>query len=167
MMSKLMEEARTVAPNAGEVLIDERDTFLAGRIQQIRSRGKVLAVVGAGHLEGIIENLNLPDNELTSKLPTLSLEPPNRIWPKILLASIPLFLFGALGYMALNGEIAQIRQTAVTWLILNAVLAGIGVILARGHPLSALVGALASPITSLNPTLAAGLVCGLYTVQVG
>ena len=139
MMSKLMEEARTVAPNAGEVLIDERDTFLAGRIQQIRSRGKVLAIVGAGHLEGIIENLNLPDNELTSKLPTLSLEPPKRIWPKILLAS-PLFLFGALGYMALNGEIAQIRQTAVTWLILNAVLAGIGVILARGHPLSALVG---------------------------
>ena len=162
MMSKLMEEARTVAPNAGEVLIDERDTFLAGRIQQIRSRGKVLAIVGAGHLEGIIENLNLPDNELTSKLPTLSLEPPKRIWPKILLASIPLFLFGALGYMALNGEIAQIRQTAVTWLILNAVLAGIGVILARGHPLSALVGALASPITSLNPTLAAGWFAG-YT----
>ena len=162
MMSKLMEEARTVAPNAGEVLIDERDTFLAGRIQQIRGRGKVLAVVGAGHLEGIIENLNLPDNELTSKLPTLSLEPPKRIWPKILLASIPLFLFGALGYMALNGEIAQIRQTAVTWLILNAVLAGIGVILARGHPLSALVGALASPITSLNPTLAAGWFAG-YT----
>ena len=162
MMSKLMEEARTVAPNAGEVLIDERDTFLAGRIQQIRDRGKVLAVVGAGHLEGIIENLNLPDNELTSKLPTLSLEPPKRIWPKILLASIPLFLFGALGYMALNGEIAQIRQTAVTWLILNAVLAGIGVILARGHPLSALVGALASPITSLNPTLAAGWFAG-YT----
>tara|TARA_B100002019_G_C21274415_1_gene604442 strand:- start:7897 stop:9060 length:1164 start_codon:yes stop_codon:yes gene_type:complete len=162
MMSKLMEEARTVAPNAGEVLIDERDTFLAGRIQQIRSRGKVLAVVGAGHLEGIIENLNLPEDELTSKLPTLSLEPPKRIWPKILLASIPLFLFGALGYMALNGEIAQIRQTAVTWLILNAVLAGIGVILARGHPLSALVGALASPITSLNPTLAAGWFAG-YT----
>ena len=162
MMSKLMEEARTVAPNAGGVLIDERDTFLAGRIQQIRSRGKVLAVVGAGHLEGIIENLNLPEDELTSKLPTLSLEPPKRIWPKILLASIPLFLFGALGYMALNGEIAQIRQTAVTWLILNAVLAGIGVILARGHPLSALVGALASPITSLNPTLAAGWFAG-YT----
>ena len=162
MMSKLMEEAREVAPNAGGVLIDERDTFLAGRIQQIRDRGKVLAVVGAGHLEGIIENLNLPDIELTSKLPTLSLEPPKRIWPRVLLASIPLFLFGALGYMALNGEIAQIRQTAVTWLILNATLAGIGVIIARGHPLSALVGALASPITSLNPTLAAGWFAG-YT----
>ena len=162
MMSKLMEEARAVAPNAGGVLIDERDTFLAGRIQQIRDRGKVLAVVGAGHLEGIIENLNLPDIELTSKLPTLSLEPPKRIWPRALLASIPLFLFGALGYMALNGEIAQIRQTAVTWLILNAALAGIGVIIARGHPLSALVGALASPITSLNPTLAAGWFAG-YT----
>ena len=50
MMSNLMEEAREVAPAAGSVLIDERDAFLAGRLQQIRGKGKVLAVVGAGHL---------------------------------------------------------------------------------------------------------------------
>ena len=78
------------------------------------------------------------------------------------MAAIPLFLFGALGYMAINGEITQLRQTAMTWLVLNATLAGLGVILARGHPVSALVGALASPITSLNPTLAAGWFAG-YT----
>ena len=162
MMSKLMEEARGVAPNAGEVLIDERDAFLAAKIQQMRDRGKILAVVGAGHLEGIIENLNRPANEVTSRLPALSSEPPKKIWPKIVMAAIPLFLFGALGYMAINGEITQLRQTAMTWLVLNATLAGLGVILARGHPVSALVGALASPITSLNPTLAAGWFAG-YT----
>ena len=89
------------------MLIDERDTFLAGRIQQIRSRGKVLAI-SVPDIWKIIENLNLPDNELTSKLPTLSLEPPKDLAES--LASIPLFLFGALGYMALNGEIAQIRR---------------------------------------------------------
>ena len=48
LLSKMMEEAREVAPRAGEVLIDERDAFLAGRIQQIRGKGKILAVVGAG-----------------------------------------------------------------------------------------------------------------------
>jgi len=53
LMSNLMEEAREVAPAAGSVLIDERDAFLAGRLQQIRGKGRVLAVVGAGHLSGV------------------------------------------------------------------------------------------------------------------
>ena len=56
----MMEEAREVAPRAGEVLIDERDAFLAGRIQQIRGKGKVLAVIGAGHLSGVVQNLGEP-----------------------------------------------------------------------------------------------------------
>ena len=56
LLTTLMEEAREAAPRAGEVLIDERDAYLAGRIQQIRGKGKVLAVVGAGHINGIIEN---------------------------------------------------------------------------------------------------------------
>ncbi len=57
LLTTMMEEARDAAPRAGEVLIDERDAFLAGRIQQIRGKGKVLAVVGAGHINGIIEHL--------------------------------------------------------------------------------------------------------------
>ena len=50
LLTTMMEEAREAAPRAGEVLIDERDAFLAGRIQQVRGKGKVLAVVGAGHI---------------------------------------------------------------------------------------------------------------------
>ena len=38
--------------------------------------------------------------------------------------------------------------------------------IARGHPLSILVGALASPITSLNPTLAAGWFAGYTQIKV-
>jgi pheromone shutdown-related protein TraB len=166
MMSKLMEEAREVAPGAGKVLIDERDAFLAGRIQQIRGRGRVLAVVGAGHLDGIVNNLKEPPLEVASNLSELSTEPPKKIWPKILMAVVPLFLFGTLGYMAYNGDMEEIRQMAETWLILNASLAGLGVLIARGHPLSILVGAIASPITSLNPALAAGWFAGYTQIKV-
>jgi len=166
MMSKLMEEAREVAPEAGKVLIDERDAFLAGRIQQIRGRGRVLAVVGAGHLDGIVNNLKEPPLEVASNLSELSTEPPKKIWPKILMAVVPLFLFGTLGYMAYNGDMEEIRQMAETWLILNASLAGLGVLIARGHPLSILVGAIASPITSLNPALAAGWFAGYTQIKV-
>ena len=166
MMSRMMEEAREVAPGAGVVLIDERDTFLAGRIQQIRGDGKILAVVGAGHLEGIVSNLRESPVEVTSRLPELSTEPPKKIWPKALMAAVPLFLFGMIGNMAYNGQMEEIKQTAETWLILNALLAGLGVIVARGHPLSALAGALASPITSLNPLLAAGWFAGYTQIKV-
>ena len=161
-----MEEAREVAPRAGEVLIDERDAFLAGRIQQIRGKGKVLAVIGAGHLSGVVQNLGEPAMETTSRLAELSEEPPKSVWPIALMAAIPVFLLGAVGWMAYNGEMEELKQTAQTWLVLNALLAGLGVLIARGHPLSILVGAVASPITSLNPTLAAGWFAGYTQLKV-
>ena len=166
LLSSMMEEAREIAPGAGEVLIDERDSFLAGRIHQIRGKGRVLAVIGAGHIKGVVNNLGEPAIETTSRLAELSKEPPKSIWPRILMSAIPIFLLGAVSWMAANGEMGDLKQTAKTWLILNAVLAGAGVLIARGHPLSILVGAIASPITSLNPTLAAGWFAGYTQLKV-
>ena len=166
MLSKLMEEAREVAPAAGSVLIDERDAFLAGRIQQIRGRGKILAIVGAGHLDGIQKNLAEPAMETASRIAELSVEPRKSKWPKAVMIAIPLFLFGAVAWMGYNGEMEAIKQTAVAWLAINAGLTGLGVLLARGHLLSVLVGAIASPITSLNPFLAAGWFAGYTQLKV-
>ena len=166
LLSSMMEEAREVVPRAGEVLIDERDTFLAGRIQQIRGKGRILAVIGAGHLSGVVNNLGEPAIETTSRLAELAEEPTKSVWPKIIVTAIPIFLLGAVGWMAYNGEIDELKQTAQTWLLLNSLVAGLGVLIARGHPLSILVGALASPITSLNPTLAAGWFAGYTQLKV-
>ncbi|MEC7686033.1 MAG: TraB/GumN family protein [Candidatus Thermoplasmatota archaeon] len=166
MLSKLMEEAREVAPAAGSVLIDERDVFLAGRIQQIRGRGKILAIVGAGHLNGIQENLAEPAIETASRITELSEEPRKSVWPKALMVVIPLFLIGAVAWMGYTGKIDALKQTALAWLVINAGLTGLGVLLARGHPLSILVGSVASPITSLNPTLAAGWFAGYTQLKI-
>lgn len=166
LLTTMMEEAREAAPRAGEVLIDERDAFLAGRIQQIRGKGKVLAVVGAGHIHGITENLEKPALETTSRLSELSSEPPKPVWPKIVVWAIPIFLLSVVGYLFWNGETEALKDTIWYWTAANAILAGIGVALARGHPLSILVGALASPITSLNPTLAAGWFAGYTQLKV-
>jgi len=166
LLSSLMEEARIIAPRAGEVLIDERDSFLAGRIQQIRGKGKILVVIGAGHLKGVVRNLDLPALESTSRIEGLNKEPPKPIWPVLLMTAIPLFLFGAIAWMGFNGEFDDLKQTAKTWLLLNAILAGLGVFIARGHPLSILVCAIASPFTSLNPTLAAGWFAGYTQLKI-
>ena len=166
LLTTMMEEAREAAPRAGEVLIDERDAFLAGRIQQIRGKGKVLAVVGAGHINGIIEHLEKPALETTSRLSELSSEPPKPVWPKVVVWAIPLFLLSVVGYLFWNGDTEALKDTLWYWTAANAILAGLGVALARGHPLSILVGALASPITSLNPTLAAGWFAGYTQLKI-
>ena len=166
MLTTLLEEARDAAPRAGEVLIDERDVFLAGRIQQVRGKGKVLAVVGAGHINGVIEHLKQPAMETTSRLSELSSEPPKPIWPKVVMWAIPIFLTSVVGYLVWNGETEALKDTLWYWTAANAILAGLGVALARGHPLSILVGAIASPITSLNPTLAAGWFAGYTQLKI-
>jgi len=166
LLSKLLEDAREVAPNAGEVLIDERDAFLAGRIQQIRGKGRILVVIGAGHLSGVAHHLGEPAMETTARLTELRLEPKKPTWPKAVVMAIPILLLGAVALMGYNGQMDDLRQTAETWLVMNALLAGLGVLLARGHPLSILVGAVASPITSLNPALAAGWFAGYTQLKV-
>jgi pheromone shutdown protein TraB len=47
------------------------------------------------------------------------------------------------------------------WTIPNAVMAAICTVIAGGRPLTVLTAAVASPITSLNPLVAAGFVAGL------
>ena len=166
MLSNLMEEAREVAPGAGSVLIDERDAFIAGRLQQIRGKGKVLAVVGAGHLNGIVHQLGEPAMDSTARLAELNEEPGTPVLPKLLVAAIPILFFSVVGWLAYTGQLSDLRRSAEIWLVVNAGLTGLGIIIARGHPLSVIVGALASPLTSLNPFVAAGWVAGYTQLKV-
>ena len=166
LLSSMMEDVYEIAPNAGHVLIDERDLFLTGRIQQIRGKGKILAVVGAGHISGIQENLKKPTIESTSKLSELREQPKKPNWPKYLMLAIPIALISAVIWSGIKGDFNTVWDSALIWLALNSALTGLGVIIARGHPLSVIAGALASPITSLNPSLAAGWFAGYTQLKV-
>jgi pheromone shutdown protein TraB len=53
----------------------------------------------------------------------------------------------------------------VWWVIINGVLTGVFTLLAGGHMLSALVGGAVSPISSLNPLIAAGWFAALMEAK--
>ena len=53
------------------------------------------------------------------------------------------------------------------WILANGVLAGLGAIIAMAHPVTILSAVIASPLTSLNPMIAAGWVAGLVEVFLG
>jgi len=54
-----VDELREFSPGGARALIDERDAYMADRISELD--GKVVAVVGAGHEEGISKYLENPE----------------------------------------------------------------------------------------------------------
>ena len=169
LITELLNELKEVAPGAGEVLIDERDEYLAGSIDRLRKEKtdeKILVVIGAGHLEAVADKLAGPALKNEKRLAELNEEPqPKKFW-KVVKYALPVGMIFLFGYLLMQGDYNQLKDVALTWLALNASLAALGALLARGHPFAILTAAAASPITSLNPTLAAGWFAGYVQMKV-
>ena len=164
ILTDLMNELKEFSPGAGEVLIDERDEYLAQNILNIESDRRILAVVGAGHLNGIEQYLG--SNQPKNRIEELSTIPKRSMLSKSIPWLIPLFVFGLFGFFLYQGSSVDIVELFTLWTLANAVLAAVGCIIARGHIFAVLTAALASPITSLNPTLAAGWFAGYVQLKV-
>ena len=164
LLSSMMEELKGFSPGAGEVLIDERDTYIASKIAQLGTERRVLAVLGAGHLQGVSSKLTCDDLSIESDhldtLPKPSL--PRRMLPW----AFPLVMIGVLAAVFSTSRGIDWVTFFTVWTASNAVFAALACLLARGHPLAVLTAALASPITSLNPALAAGWFAGYVQLKV-
>ena len=77
VISSLMEEFGEIAPSVAEVLIHERDEYISKRILDESKKGKVVAVVGAGHVKGIKKQLE--KKKLKTNLKKLEEIPKKRI----------------------------------------------------------------------------------------
>ena len=81
-------------------------------------------------------------------------------WPKLIpWAIMALILTGFYIGFSRSPELGW--QLVFIWVAINGGLAALGALLARGHPLTVVSALVAAPITSLNPTIAAGMVTGL------
>jgi pheromone shutdown-related protein TraB len=150
-------------------LIAERDRYMAARLRQEAARiaaeaeaeGRaprpLLAVVGAGHLAGIRDALQAPDDDPQAALDELATVPPPSRWarafPWVLVAAI---LTGFVVGFLRDPELG--RQLIGDWFWINGIASAIGATAALAHPITILGTALAAPLTSLNPTIGAGFV---------
>ena len=166
LLSTMMEDLKEFSQGAGEALIDERDRYIAEKIMQSKTEEKMLVVVGAGHLKGIERALN-PYNPLsTEEFESISTVPKKGIVGKVLPFAIPLIVMALVGFALFNNNEVDYVKMLTVWTLFNAIFAAIGCILARGHPLAIFTAALASPITSLNPALAAGWFAGYVQLRI-
>ena len=154
----MMEIFKDEAPSVYEVLVHERDAYLAGRIMQIPHE-KVIAVVGAGHRPGIEKYLDNPET-----LPDLrDLEVINEKkgipWLKILIAMIPI-LFVVIFFLAFFNGI-NITGNIYEFIVISMLMGFIGSILSGSKIQSAIVGGVVAPLTIIHPLLAAGWFSGL------
>ena len=146
------------APGIYDVLVHERDAYLAGSLLRI-PEDKVVAVVGAGHQPGINAYLDNPET-----IPPL--EELNKIvdkkgisWTKIILALIPI-LFVVIFFLAfING--INITWNLYQFVVISMLMGFLGSILSGSKIQSALVGGLVAPLTIIHPLLAAGWFSGL------
>ncbi len=160
-ITAMTEEFARFAPVVKTALIDERDTYMASHIHEQHQRsGNVVAVVGAGHVPGIEKHLTDAD-EIPFRF-WLDQEPERRFRVGKLIAwLLPTAIIGAFLWLLVQGDYAALQEAIIWWIVVNGVLSALGAALAGGHPLSVLTALVAAPITSVNPTLAAGWFAGL------
>jgi pheromone shutdown-related protein TraB len=147
-------------PEIKRRLIDERDVVLAGNIRGAPGT-KIVAVVGAGHVPGIIEAL---DNHASAEH-FFELPPRSRLG-SVLKWVLPVFITGLLVCGFYTGGVDHTVDSIYIWILVNGILAALGAAVALAHPLTILACFVGAPITSLNPMIAAGWVGGLVQAWV-
>ncbi len=155
VLETLLTEVGKSLPVLKEILINERDQYLAAKIRTAPGQ-KIVAVVGAGHIPGIKKNWHTDVD-----IPALEKLPPKKKVASFLKWLIPAAIMAMFVAGFFFGGKQAGQDMIVWWIGANAILAGLGAIIALAHPVTIMASMLAAPLTSLNPMIAAGWVSGL------
>jgi pheromone shutdown-related protein TraB len=154
-LEAILSEVGQSMPAIRHALIDERDLYLAEKIRTAPGP-KIVAVVGAGHVPGILAHWEEPID-----LAALEVLPPKGKSAGLIKWILPLAIVALMIYGFTRGGVQAGADMVTWWVLANGILAGIGATLALAHPLTVVSSIVAAPLTSLNPMIAAGWVSGL------
>jgi len=161
VLAGLMEEMGQSFPELKRVLIDERDIYLAEKIKEASGQ-RVVAIVGAGHVEGIKKALGADQYDQLEDISTIP--PVSKSW-KIVGWSIPLMILASLGIIGITKGANVAGANLLFWILANGIPAAIGAVLALAHPYTTIGAFTAAPITSLTPVIGAGYVTAFIQVM--
>lgn len=154
VLSRLLDELGRELPRLKVALIDERDAYLAEGIRRAEGR-RLVAVVGAGHVQGILRELRRAAPVDRAELDVLP--PPSRFW-KVLGWAVPAFILAALAWIGLRRGAGAAGADLGFWILANGVPCALGAVAALAHPVTVASAFLAAPVTSLTPIIGAGYV---------
>jgi pheromone shutdown-related protein TraB len=150
------------SPALYEVVIAERDRYMAARLREVPAGTReVLAVVGAGHLAGLARHLAEDDAAPARMREELEAVRTTHALRWITTGFMALIVL-AIGWGFWQGGADLGRELVLQWVVFTAGLAALGNLAAGGHPLSLLVAAIAAPLRPIRPPgLSPGLLSAL------
>jgi len=171
----MMSELADYLPGVKKTLIDERDRYLAAKIwtsvpvavknAEGETNKKIVAVVGAGHIRGIVSHLEkLEKGEETSDINELDIIPPSGFFSKALRFVIPAAIVALVAAGFIRAGSSTGFSMMLQWILWNGSLAAVGAIIALAHPFAILISFIGAPITSLNPFIGIGILSGIVQV---
>jgi pheromone shutdown-related protein TraB len=167
VVTAMMEEFRRFSPGGAEALIDERDAYIAHKLLRLRESGHdVLAVVGAGHREGIERYLEDPGS-LPPMESLVGSDAGRRFsWYKVV-GYLIAFAFLAFFFLLAMAGVRDgfLLRLFAAWFLFNGAFAFAMAKVAGAHWPSAGVGGAIAWMTSVNPLLAPGWFAGYVELR--
>ena len=165
-MDSMMKELSEVMPAVKQVLIDERDQYLASHIWKAEGNN-IVAVLGAGHLPGVEAHLKkIAENQASTDTSEIASIPESSIFSKIMMWLIPALIVAVIAFGFYIGGKDAGSKMALNWILWNGILAGLGALIAGGNPLTILVSFVGAPVTSLCPFIGVGIVAGIVQAAI-
>ncbi|GHV94811.1 conjugal transfer protein TraB [Spirochaetia bacterium] len=159
----MMSELAEYLPAVKATLIDERDRYLAAKIWSATAPGcRAVAVVGAGHMQGIKAHLEkLAAKEESPDVSEFDLIPPPGLLSKAVAWIFPALILALIvaGFFRAGAGVSL--SMLLRWVLWNGSLSALGALIALGHPLSILTSFVCAPIGTISPVLSVGLFSGL------
>ncbi|MDX2168658.1 MAG: TraB family protein, partial [Deltaproteobacteria bacterium] len=162
VLSRLMAELGAAFPALKTVLIDERDAYLATRVRQAPGT-RVVAVVGAGHVAGMVTALR---DGASADLAALDAVPPPSQAARVAGWGIPAVILAGLLAIGLRQGAAAVGDNALFWILATGLPGLVGAVVALAHPLTILATFLSAPITTLSPLIGVGYVAAFVQAWV-
>lgn len=160
-MDSMMKELSDYMPTVKEVLIDERDKYLASHIWESEG-SNIIAVLGAGHLPGVQAYLEkIAAGQESTDTTEIANIPNKTLGAKIKGWIIPAIIVILIGMGFYFGGRNKGTELVLSWVLWNGALSAIGSIIAAAHPLTILVSFIGAPITSLCPFVGVGFLTGI------
>lgn len=171
MLESSFSEFARESPALYETLIDERDRYMAARLREVgamtgASRPRdVLAVVGAGHLQGLARYLREETGDPAALREQLEFVRKKRKVPWISII-LTVLLLGGIGWGFAHGGLKLGAGLIVQWVVFTVGCTLVGAALAGAHPLSVLAGAISAPFKPFRPGMPSGMFSALTELRI-
>lgn len=156
-LSEMLTELGRAVPEIKAPLIDERDSYLAGKLAAASTgKKRVVAVVGAAHVPGMAPQIGQPiDLAALDRLP-----PPSLVWT-ILKWLVPALFVAALIYGWRWSDKTNFTEMMLAWILPTSIGAAGLTLVAGGSILTVLSALVVAPIAAIHPLLGTGMVTGI------